>query len=420
MSWTVVDSKHFFFFLSFFVFFFFFFVSFLNLLSCSQFVFWMNLNWWQQLLAGLVMVLAIQSFKFGPHQAHLGVGRLLLRWTVRGAGLVASHANKPWLSPGASTPPSGRLAFMQNLISGKPDNLFSPAWYADCARSGKLSASDLTQLRSLSPVRLPDAPFLTKITAELVPDGAEKPADSDGFPGSIWVDSDFSVEDDTAPILVYLHGGGGVLGGPRVDLGFAYSLHKATGFRTLAFKYPLAPESPAPAAGKALSDAIAKLAGPRRERFVVVVGLSGGAHPIVQALLDFQARPSAVVMLAPSISAKLLPSHKAHEATDYFTTTLLGCMMQAVYPGGAPSPLERSWKNAANIPFYFQVGQTEMLVDDSKLAVAKLEEAGNKQVVLDVVPHVHHAFIMHQDLVPEANAALLRVREWIKERSVKQ
>lgn len=370
------------------------------------------MNWWQQVILGIVLVFAIQGFKFGPSQAHIGVGRILLKWTFRVGGFFASHKDKAWVTPGASEPPSGRLALFQSMLSGKHEELMPPSHYPECVKTGKLAASELQFLRTESWMRSDPPPALNRMLQELVPDGHERPADADGFPGSIWLDTDLSIEDDSAPILIYLHMGGGVAASPKNDIGFAYSLHKATGFRTLAFKYPLAPEHPAPAAGKALAAAIAKLGNDRK---IVLVGLSAGAYPAIQAVLDGNAKPAAVVILAGLISGKPLPSHAAHAATDLTSLKLLRCFQEASYPSGSVTLLERDWSAAAKIPFFFQVGQTEMLVDDSRMAAAKLAEAGNKVTKLELVPHISHGVIMEQDIVPEANVLLLRVREWIKE-----
>jgi monoterpene epsilon-lactone hydrolase len=363
-----------------------------------------NMLWWHQVILGVLFMFGFQAFKFGPSQAHLGVGRICVKWAFRIGGILASSKDKPWVTPGAAEPPSGRVTMLQNFVAGNHD-LHPAEAQKHCLKTGKFDAEALEVMRRR-------VPALFRMMLELVPEGQEKPADGDGFPGSIWVDTDFSVEDETAPVVIYLHIGGAVAGSPQDDVGFAYSIHKATGFRTLALKYPLAPENAAPAAGKVVADAIAKLGALRS---VVVVAASGGGYPLLQAILDHKAKPAAVVLLSCMIAGKPLPSHTEHQNKDMFAPEMLRCWQDASYPQGSVSLLEKNWTVAAKIPFYLQASANVMLTDDHKEAAAKLAAVGNENVVLDLVPHVPHAFQLYQDILPEANAALVRVRDWIKE-----
>ena len=45
---------------------------------------------------------------------------------------------------------------------------------------------------------------------------------------------------------------------------------------------------------------------------------------------------------------------------------------------------------------------------------ARLHRAAGGKVTLDLIPHAPHGLAVFQDMLPEANLALLRIRDWIK------
>src|SRR5690349_24523807 len=84
-----------------------------------------------------------------------------------------------------------------------------------------------------------------------VPDGTEvEPAKMGGIPGE-WVRAR-RTRNDAA--LLYLHGGGYVIGSPKSHRHLAAALARAAGVRALSLDYRLAPEHPFPAG---LEDAVA-------------------------------------------------------------------------------------------------------------------------------------------------------------------
>jgi acetyl esterase/lipase len=63
-------------------------------------------------------------------------------------------------------------------------------------------------------------------------------------------------------------------------------------------------------------------------------------------------------------------------------------------------------------PIMFQVGEPELLVDDSRRAHEKIRSAGGASV-LEIWPHVFHGWQMLDGLVPEARAALEQSTDFI-------
>ncbi len=361
------------------------------------------MNWWQQVILGIAFMFAFQAFKFGPSQAHIGVGRIVMKWGFRLGGLFASHKDKAWVTPGASEPPSGRLALLQSMLSGQHETVLPAKLQASCIEKGVFSSEAIAHMRANFPNTA------GKMMSEIVPEAHAKAAE--GFPeGSLWIDTDLTIEDDTAPVLVMLHGGGGVSGSPLAEKPFAYTLHKATGYRALVLSYPLAPDTSAVAAGKVVADAIAKLG----NRPVILTATSGGAWAALHAVLDHKAAPRAIVLVGPTVAARALPSHSGNEHKDFFTAAMLRCMQAANYPAGTVSLEDKDWKPLANMPVFVQVSSSEMLLDDAHLLAAKLKAVGSSRVTIDEIPHAPHVLVAAQDVVPEANAAAARIRDWIK------
>ena len=366
------------------------------------------MNLLTQFVLGIALVFAIQAFKFGPSQAHLAVGRIGLKWIWRVGGLFASSKDKVWLTPGSDEVPSGRLAFSQNAMAGDHTVMLPKENLLHCLSTGTLDEKGVAALRASYPSAF------TRMLNELVPESHERPCTEEGIPsGSIWIDTDLSIEDEHAPVLLYLHGGAAIAGDGHTEKGFAYSLHKATGLRMLSLNYPLAPEHPAPAAGASVATALK--APILRNRRVILVGTSGGGLPVLQSILDHGAKPQAAVLLSPMVSSTPLPSHKENTPRDFIADYLIHCAARASYPTPKHvSLLDKDWSAVRNIPLYFQVSASEVLLDDSKYAAAKVEKVGGK-VTLDIYPHGPHAMALLQDIIPEAGPALLRIAEWVKE-----
>jgi len=66
-------------------------------------------------------------------------------------------------------------------------------------------------------------------------------------------------------------------------------------------------------------------------------------------------------------------------------------------------------------PAYIQVGDAEMLLDDSRRFADAAFEVG-VEVRLDVVPQMQHTFQMMAGRAPEADAAIARLAAWVRPR----
>jgi acetyl esterase/lipase len=66
-------------------------------------------------------------------------------------------------------------------------------------------------------------------------------------------------------------------------------------------------------------------------------------------------------------------------------------------------------------PIYIQVGDQELLLDDSRRLAQYAEKAG-VDVRLDIFPEMQHTFQMMAGRAPEADEAIGRLAEWVRPR----
>jgi len=204
--------------------------------------------------------------------------------------------------------------------------------------------------------------------------------------------------------LLYLHGGGYLVGSPRSHRPLAARLAEAAGAVAILPDYRLGPEHPCPAA---VEDALAVYRwmlddGPEPERIVVAGDSAGGGLTLALALqLKAHGLPQPAGLFAVSPWADLTQSHATYrtKADDDPMIAKAGLDASAeAYLGGMDprdpraSPVFGDFKDLA--PLLIQVGSEEALLGDS-LMVAERAGHARVEVRLEVWPemiHVWHAF----------------------------
>ena len=201
--------------------------------------------------------------------------------------------------------------------------------------------------------------------------------------------------------LLYLHGGGFMMGGLGSHRRWVGSLARALHARALHLEYRVAPEFPFPAS---LDDCVtayrwllAKGVDPKK---LVIAGESAGAGLVISTLLrvrDF------------TFSG---PSHARN--ADYLEARGLHSMAKLYLGGHDPlDPLVSSvFADLTGLPpTYLVAGGAELLLSDTELLAARARQCG-VDVTVRVVPGMLHAFPVMRFL-PESRHVLRDVREFV-------
>jgi len=239
-----------------------------------------------------------------------------------------------------------------------------------------------------------------------------EPVDMGGVPCT-WVSR--RLQPDQNGVLLYLHGGGFVLGSLRSHRHLVAQLAAKTGQRALFVQYRLAPEHPFPAA---CDDALAVYRGL----------LEAGHDPAGITLAGDSAGGCLALVLLQDIARAGLPAPRAAGLISPITdlTGSGASLMQnrwrdpilplswgrravAAYLAGQDAETPRIsplWGDLSGLPpIFVQVCESEILRDDGQRLVAEITAAGG-QAVLRVwrdVPHVWHLMCGR---VPEADAGI--------------
>ncbi len=247
------------------------------------------------------------------------------------------------------------------------------------------------------------------------------PVDCNGVAAE-WIDVP-----ETRPgrVLLYFHGGAFILRFPMTHAGLAARWCRRLGARTLMVDYRLAPENPFPAGA---NDCHASyrwlLAQDFAPRDIVIAGDSAGANLALSTLLAIKAAgeplPACAVLMSPFVDFTLSgKSLVTNEARDPIFTLAGGMVLRSLY-----APPERLLDPSASPlfgdfmglpPLLFQVGSTEMLLDESLRAAAKAHAAG-VAVELEIwrkMPHVFQAVTT----LPQAAAATDSAVRFVRERA---
>ncbi|OUS13294.1 hypothetical protein A9Q89_03310 [Gammaproteobacteria bacterium 53_120_T64] len=245
------------------------------------------------------------------------------------------------------------------------------------------------------------------------------PVDVDGTPGE-WLDAP-GVDSDR--VLLYLHGGGYVIGSTATHRGLTASLSKAANCRVLSLDYRLAPEHIYPAAVEDATKAYRWLlkAGIAANKITIAGDSAGGGLTLATlvALRDAgDTLPAAAIPLSPWTDMEGTgESMKTKIDLDPMVEPggLMG-MGQIYMGGGDPkqptaSPLHADFSGLP--PLLIQVGDLETLLDDATRVAASAEAAG-VDTTLEVWPEMVHVWHLFAPMVPEGREAIARIGQFIQ------
>jgi acetyl esterase/lipase len=224
--------------------------------------------------------------------------------------------------------------------------------------------------------------------------------------------------------ILYLHGGGYVLGGVHSHSDLIARLSAAAGARALGVDYRLAPEHPFPAA---VEDAVSAyrflLDQGVTSQHLAIAGDSAGGGLTAATLLAIRDRklplPAAAALLSPWVDLEGAgQSMNGGIADDPMVSKGLVEMMAPAYLNGASprdplaSPLHANLRGLP--PLLIQVGRRELLLDDSTRFALAARRAGVR-VTLEVWPGMIHVWQLFAGELEEGREAIARIGEFLRE-----
>ena len=242
------------------------------------------------------------------------------------------------------------------------------------------------------------------------------------------VSAEWSVADGAAEdkVILYVHGGGYVMGSAGSHRDVTGRLSKASGSRVLSLNYRLAPEHPFPAP---VDDAVAAyrwlLAQGISSSNIAIAGDSAGGGLAFATLLALRDAgdplPAAGVGISPWVDMEGTGESMTTRAAVDPVVQKEGLLeMAKLYLGDADPKNPLAAPLHANLaglpPLLIQVGDAETLLDDSIRITERARKAGVDVTlkIWDEMPHVWHMFA---PILPEGQQAIEEIGAFFKERT---
>ena len=227
-------------------------------------------------------------------------------------------------------------------------------------------------------------------------------------------------------VVLYLHGGGYVIGSPRSHRHLAAAIAGAAGASALLLDYRLAPEHPFPAAVEdataayrwLLDQAIAP------ERIVIAGDSAGGGLTVATLLALREARvplPAGGVCISPWVD---LTCSGASYGTKADADPIVGRSgveeMARAYLGATPprtplaSPLFADLRGLP--PLLIHVGTDEVLLDDA-VQLAERAKAAGVDATLEVYDRMIHVWHWFLPMLDEAQTAVEAIGRFVRSRA---
>ena len=195
-------------------------------------------------------------------------------------------------------------------------------------------------------------------------------------------------QNPTDRIILYLHGGGFVVGSVKTRRMFTGYLAARLGFNVAAPEYRLAPEHPFPAAPRDCFAAYRALLEEYAPERIVLLGESAGGNLVLSILLQIRQAglpmPAAALCFSPCVQFdKTLPSYVQNRDTEAMVDDLwtevrdvcLGGKDSAAVRDPLAAPYYGSFADCP--PVCLWASESEVLRDDSLLLFEKLKAEGH-------------------------------------------
>ena len=223
--------------------------------------------------------------------------------------------------------------------------------------------------------------------------------------------------------VLYLHGGGYVIGSPRSHRHLAAAIGRAAQASVLLPDYRLAPEHPFPAA---VDDAVAAYRwllgrGIAPARIAIAGDSAGGGLTVATLLALRDAKvplPGAGICISPWTDMTCsAPSYTSRAEADPIVKVAGVSDMAKAYLGGKDpktplaSPLFADLRGLP--PLLVHVGDDEVLLDDAT-GLAKQARAAGVDVSLEVWPKMIHVWHWFFPMLDEGQAAVDKIGDFVR------
>lgn len=233
----------------------------------------------------------------------------------------------------------------------------------------------------------------------------------------------FRPESPKPGAILFFHGGGYSLGSPQSHKPLVSRLAALFQMEAVSADYRLAPEHVCPAAVEDGEDALQLMRKETDCPLIVAGDSAGGGLTLASVIRHRDAgrpMPDALYLISPwtdlSLSGESTASraHKDPMLAPHFLEKGAQLYLDGRDPRDPEaSPLFADLRGLP--PTFIQVGEDEVLLDDSTRLHARLEEAG-VDAQCEVWKSMFHDFQMFSPLLSEADAALERTKAWITPR----
>jgi monoterpene epsilon-lactone hydrolase len=218
-------------------------------------------------------------------------------------------------------------------------------------------------------------------------------------------DGSTSVDTSDERVMMYLHGGGYVLGSRRAYRGYFSRVSRAAGTRVLGLDYRLAPEFPFPAA---VDDSVAAyrwlLSQGIAPGHIVIGGDSTGGGLAIATLVALrylgEPLPAGVACVSPWVDGLRISGQRYIGDLDWRAPLAL--------------PLYADLRGLP--PLLIQVGTAETLLDDST-RLADQAESSRVKVELSIWEDMIHVWPIFAPVLPEGQQAIERIGKFVREQT---
>ncbi|MBN2026113.1 MAG: alpha/beta hydrolase [Actinobacteria bacterium] len=230
---------------------------------------------------------------------------------------------------------------------------------------------------------------------------------------------------DKDRVLLYIHGGGWVVGSINSHKRIAGEIAKVAGCRALMVDYRLAPEHKFPAA---VDDCVASyrwlLSQGYRPENIVIAGDSAGGGLTMSTLVALRDAgdplPAAGMLLCPGTDMTLEGGSIISNARkDAMLNEKIARMWAGLYIGDADPRDPLASPVYANLeglpPLYIQAGSGEIILDCAR-QMAEAAESCSVPVELDIFDEMFHDWQLFFNFIPEGRDAVDRLGRFCREK----